>query len=227
MVKEVIVRYRDKKPKDGQQAWWSEKQKYEAVAAYVLLGNIMDVFRLTGIPEITLRRWKAQPWWPEAEREVRMSSKLQLSGKLTKAISLANIALEDRLVNGDFQYDPKTGTMLRKPVSADTAVKVLDKLIDRQEQLDKSARSLDVVTQEGVAERLEKLAKDFMKFANSKTIEGTANVILEETDQQVTREDGEPETTGTSSGEYIPAEAGSDLQQDPRTTTTNEDKSAD
>lgn len=174
MVKQVIVKYRDKRPSDHKQAWWSDKQRYEAVASYVLFGNLMDSVRMTGIPEQTMRKWKSQPWWADAEREVRMSSKLQLSGKLTKAIQLANIALEDRLVNGDFQYDPKTGTMVRKPVSADTAVKVLDKLIDRQEQLEKNARGLDVVTQEGVAERLEKLAKDFINFAAAKTVEGEA-----------------------------------------------------
>ena len=167
-----VITYRDKKKSDIKQAWWSEKQKYEVVAAFVLLGNLAHVARMTGIPEITCRKWKASPWWAEAEDEIRRGAKVQLSGRLTKAIELANIALEDRLSNGDFIFDYKTGKMIRKPVTADTAVKVLDKLIDRQEQLDQAAKRLETTTREGVDERLKKLAEDFLKFANSKTITG-------------------------------------------------------
>ena len=45
-----IVTYRDKKASDTKQSWWSEKQKYEVVAAFVLLGNMRQVSRMTGIP---------------------------------------------------------------------------------------------------------------------------------------------------------------------------------
>jgi hypothetical protein len=211
MVKQVVVKYRDKRPSDQQQAWWSEKQKYDAVASYLLFGNLALVGRMTGIPERTLRKWKASPWWNEAENEVRKSSKVQLSGKLVKSIELANMQLEDRLQNGDFLYDQKTGQMVRKPVSADTAVKVLDKLIERQEMLDKSARALDTTTQEGVTERLAKLAEDFMKFANTKTIEGqVTHEISEAIDAEVVREEG---TSGTDEDSAVDAVATSDAER--------------
>ena len=41
---------------------------------------------MTGVPDITCRKWKASPWWKEAEDEIRRGTKVQLSGKLTKAI---------------------------------------------------------------------------------------------------------------------------------------------
>lgn len=168
----VVIKktYRDKRPSDPKQAWYTDKQKYEVVAAYILFGNMAQVSRMTGVPDITCRKWKASPWWKEAEDEIRRGTKVQLSGKLTKAIELANIALEDRLLNGDFMFDYKTGQMVRKPVTADTAVKVLDRLIDRQEQLEKSAQALDTTTKDGVDERLRKLAEDFVKFAKAKEI---------------------------------------------------------
>jgi hypothetical protein len=181
-----IVTYRDKKASDTKQSWWSEKQKYEVVAAFVLLGNMRQVSRMTGIPEITCRKWKASPWWTEAEDEIRRGAKVQLSGKLTKAIELANIALEDRLTHGDFIFDYKTGKMVRKPVTADTAVKVLDKLIDRQEMLDKNAKALETTTREGVDERLKKLAEDFLNFAKATQIE--AEVIPPTTEGEVIHE---------------------------------------
>lgn len=192
-----VVTYRDKKPSDNQQAWWSEKQKFEVVSAYVLLGNVAQVSRLTGIPEITVRKWKASPWWKEAEGEIRLSSKVQLSGKLTKAIELANIALEDRLVNGDFQYDYKTGKMIRKPVNADLALRALDRLIDRQEMLDNSMKKLEVTTDEGTNERLAKLAEQFVNFAKAKTIEAkiigdTTYEVVEEAVRDVPQAEASP-----------------------------------
>src|SRR5574343_676316 len=148
----VVIKktYRDKRPSDPKHAWYTDKQKYEVVAAYILFGNIAQVSRMTGVPDITCRKWKASPWWKEAEDELRRGAKVQLSGKLTKAIELANLALEDRLINGDFMFDYKTGQMIRKPVTADTAVKVLDRLIDRQDQIEKSAQALETTTKDGV-----------------------------------------------------------------------------
>jgi transposase-like protein len=164
-----VVKYRIDKSKAGGNTWWSDKQKYEAVAAYLLIGNLAQVSRMSGIPDITLRKWKAQPWWAEAEQEVKRASKLQLSGKLTKAIQLANLAVEDRLENGEFVFNPKTGELTRRPVSADTAVKVLNTLIDKQLVLEKHADENTHVTQEGVAERLEKIAHELLKFTKQPT----------------------------------------------------------
>lgn len=208
-----VVTYRDKKASDHKQAWWSEKQKFEVVSAYVLLGNVAQVSRLTGIPEITVRKWKASPWWKEAENEIRLSSKVQLSGKLTKAIELANIALEDRLVNGDFQYDYKTGKMIRKPVNADLALRALDRLIDRQEMLDNSMKKLEVTTDEGTNERLSKLAEQFVNFAKAKTIEATKELeTTYEVVEEAVREVPQDQEGGDPS---IRTDAGTSLHSDP------------
>jgi hypothetical protein len=175
-----VVRYRTDKKKAGGNTWWSEKQKYEAVATYLLFGSIAQVARLSGIPEITLRKWKAQPWWADAEQEVKRNTKLELSGKLRKAVELAQLAVEDRLQNGDFVFNPKTGVVERRAVSADTAVKVLDKLIDKQLLLEKSADSVSTVTAEGVSERLAKLADELSKFAKAKDVTSLGHTISKE-----------------------------------------------
>lgn len=191
----VITRkHRDKRPTDPKQAWYTDKQKYEVVAAYILFGNMAQVSRMTGVPDITCRKWKASPWWKEAEDEIRRGAKVQLSGKLTKSIELANLALEDRLQNGDFMFDYKTGQLVRKPVTADTAVKVLDRLIDRQEQLDKTVKALETTTAEGVDERLKKLAEDFIKFAKAKEIIHEEPVLpIEDVVVQEVRQETVPE----------------------------------
>lgn len=165
-----VVRYRTEKKKAGGNTWWSEKQKYEAVASYLLFGNMAEVSRMSGIPHITLRKWKGQPWWAEAENEIKRGSKMELSGKLRKAVELAHLAVEDRLQNGEWVFNPKTGAVIRRPVSADTAVKVLDKLVDKQLLLEKTADADRVVTQEGVMERLQKISEELLRFAQAKDV---------------------------------------------------------
>jgi hypothetical protein len=165
-----VVRYRTDKSKAGGNTWWSEKQKFEAVATYLLVGNLSHTGRLTGIPEKTLRTWKAQPWWPEAEHEVKRSTRIELSGKLRKSIELANLVIEDRLQHGEFVFNPKTGEVIRRPVSTDTAVKVFDKLVDKQLLLEKAADANVHVTQEGVTERLAKIADELLKFQQAKDV---------------------------------------------------------
>ncbi len=165
-----VVKYRTDKKRAGGHEWWSDKQKLETVATYLLVGNMAQVSRLSGIPHITLRKWKAQPWWSEAEQEVKRSSKIELSGKLKKAIELANLAIEDRLVNGEFVFNQKTGEVVRRPVSADTAVKVFDKLVDKQLLLEKQADLNNYTTQEGITERLAKIAEELLKFQLAKDV---------------------------------------------------------
>lgn len=184
-----VVRYRTDKKKAGNNGWWSEKQKMEVVASYLLLGNISQVARFSGVPEITIRKWKASPWWDEAEAECKRSTKLELSGKLRKAIDLAHLTIEDRLTHGDWSFNPKTGEMVRKPVSTDVAIKAFDKLVDKQLLLEKAADSAVVVTEEGINERLKKIAAELLKFAPSSS-QAQPNIIDLEpiTDEELSEE---------------------------------------
>lgn len=165
-----VVRYRTDKHKAGGGSWWSEKQKLEAVATYLLVGNLAQCSRLSGIPEITMRKWKAQPWWEEAVQEVKRSTKIALSGKLRKAIELANLVIEDRLEHGEYVFNPKTGEVLRRPVSTETAVRAFGTLLDKQLLLEKHADTNVHVTQEGVTERLAKIADELLKFQQARDI---------------------------------------------------------
>lgn len=159
-----------KKPGPG---WWTEKQKFEVVAAYLGLGNVRLVAATTGVPEVTVRKWKASPWWKEAEDELRKSSKIQLSGKLKKVLDQALPELEDRIVNGDFYYNVRTRQMERKPLPAHTLVKATATLLDRHLIVEKGAED-NKQTDEGLAERLKQLAQEMTRFARAKTIEGEA-----------------------------------------------------
>lgn len=145
---------------------WSEKQRMEAVNSYLLLGNLALTSRILNIPEITLRVWKAQTWWKDAVLEIKNSEKVQLSTRIRKLVDGALAVVEDRLTNGDFQYDQKTGVVVRKPVNMKDAHKVAIDMADKHEQLERSERPEQ--TEDHIEDKLLKLAEKFADMATKK-----------------------------------------------------------
>ncbi len=145
---------------------WSEKQKLEAVNSYLLLGNLALTGRILNIPEVTLRVWKAQTWWKDAVEEIKSTEKIQLSARIKKLVDASMTVVEDRLLNGDFQYDQKTGQVIRKPVNMKDAHKVAVDMADKQEMLEKGDKPLQ--TEEHVEDKLLKLAEKFADMATKK-----------------------------------------------------------
>ena len=144
------------------QSRWSDKQKIEAIQSYLLLGNLAMTGRILNIPEITLRQWKATEWWNNQVEEIKLQEKVELSGKIKKIANAALTVVEDRLTNGDFIYDQKTGEMRRKLVSMKDAHKVSVDLMAKQELLEKNNNPLAQDIQDG--DRLLKLAERFATF---------------------------------------------------------------
>jgi hypothetical protein len=128
----------------------------------LLLGNLAMTGRILNIPEITLRQWKATEWWTNQVEELKLQEKVELSGKIKKIANAALTVVEDRLTNGDFIYDQKTGEMRRKHVSMKDAHKVSVDLMAKQELMDKQTSPLAQDIQDG--DRLLKLAERFATF---------------------------------------------------------------
>ena len=145
---------------------WSDKQKMDAVNSYLLLGNLALTGRLLNIPEITLRVWKASTWWKDAVAEIKASEKIELSARIKKLVDASMTVVEDRLSNGDFQYDQKTGQMIRKPVNMKDAHKVAVDMQARQDIIEKS--EVQVQTEKHVEDKLLKLAEKFADMATKK-----------------------------------------------------------
>jgi len=150
---------------------WSDKQKMEAVNSYLLLGNLALTARILNIPEITLRVWKAQTWWKDAVEEIKTSEKMELTTRVKKLVNAALTVVEDRLVNGDFQFDQKTGEVVRKPVNMKDAHKVAIDMADKQTALEKA--EVVVQTEEHVEDKLLKLAEKFADMATKKIEQNT------------------------------------------------------
>ena len=95
---------------------YSDEQRREAVAQYVVLGNWRRVSEATGIPQRTLGDWAKQPWFHVLLAEVRAQKGAELDGQLTRIIHKATDELFDRLENGDAVL--VGGEIKRRPVSA-------------------------------------------------------------------------------------------------------------
>lgn len=154
--------------------WWSDSQKIETVQLYLMLGNIAEVGRRLSIPYITIRTWKTSEWWKEITEALKSQENILFGNRLRTVIDDSIGVVHERLLHGDYIYDQKSGELRRKPVLMKDALKVTTELIDKRQKIEKP--EYDQVAQEGVMERLEKLAKSFEQFAVKK-IDNEAPII--------------------------------------------------
>ena len=146
---------------------WSDSQKMEAIQSYLALGNLALTSRILGIPEITLRVWKRSGWWNDAVNEIKSQERVELSSKMKKLVGASLTVVEDRLINGDYQFDQKTGEMIRKPVAMKDAHKVAMDMQNRQDILDK-IQDNSPVDDQAIESKLVKLAEKFADLATKK-----------------------------------------------------------
>lgn len=154
----------NKKKTDGRYAQWSDKQKFEAVTMFLLVGKMILVSDATGIPIDTLRHWKMTDWWKEYENEIRRSKHIETTGKLAKIRDKASDVVLDRLEHGDFQYNPKTGQFVRRPVNAKTASEIMVKSIDKETLLEKLDEKPEE-SHESIMDRLNHIADKLLQAA--------------------------------------------------------------
>jgi len=163
-------------PEHGR-AHWTEQQKLEAVATYVMLGNMVETALVTSVPLDTLKVWKKTDWFRELQLQIRDEDVQQLDTNIQKVVGKALKALEDRLDNGDYQYDPKTGKPVRIPIKATVALKVTTELLTKQDKLRAAPEKLEV--EKTVDARLLKLAEEFARFAKARDVTPVPSNIVE------------------------------------------------
>ena len=143
---------------------WSDAQKIEAVTLWLSLGNLNLVGATLRIPEDTIRKWRATTWWKEVAEEIQLQDRIQLSATAKNIVDKSLGVIAERLENGDWIYDQKTGQMRRKPVTMKDALQVADRMLDRKEQLDK-AQDTGATSSESVEQKLNKLMEKFAAIA--------------------------------------------------------------
>lgn len=205
---------------------WSDQQKMEAIQSYLALGNLALTARVLGIPEITLRVWKASDWWKDVVEDLKRQEKIVLSNRMKKLVEASHTIVAQRLESGDPILNQKTGEIIYKPVSMKDAHKVAVDLLDRQNILEKATNE-DSGTPEGDDNKLEKLAERFAEMATKsieknfdkrRTIDVGAVEISQRDNDNAVHEERE---TGLQAGERIvQLEAGANQAPDGENNST-------
>lgn len=188
---------------------WSDSQKIEAVTTYLSLGNLVLTSSVLKIPEMTMREWKRTTWWKEIEDDLKVQEELQLSSRLKRIIESTLSATEDRIKNGDFIYDNRSGSLVRKPVNLRDVHKVTMDMVDKRDKI--LNKQVTAVPIEQIDAKLAKLAEKFAEIAGTKKPIEVTDVIFEETKDAVHEE---RETGLQNRVPEISFEAGADQEPD-------------
>jgi hypothetical protein len=179
---------------------WDEKKKIEVVTTYLAVGKYPLVEAITGVPSATIQTWKRQPWWPELVHEIQNESDQELDSKLHNIVDKSLDVVLDRIENGDFVLNSKTGQVTRVPIKIRDAHKVSVELIDKRDLIRNRERVK--VEVQAVDVYLKKIADQFAEFVKRKlpkTYEGEIVAIHE--GRQEGLQEGVPEVplpTGTN-----------------------------
>ena len=157
---------------------WADKTK--ACQLYMLNGNMRIVSEVTEIPYDTLTDWKRSDWWPTLVEEMRAAKRAKTGVKLSKIIDTSLEVLQDRLENGDWVLNNKTGEMQRRPVSLRDAQAATSNLLTRQLQMEEIADKMEN-NKTTVQETLTLLAKEFQKMTRQKQKQEALEVEYKET----------------------------------------------
>lgn len=178
-----LKRGRAKNLTKHKKARWSEAQKLHVVTNYLMLGSYIEVSLLTSVPLETIKSWAQQPWWKEACLKLQNEEVQQMDSRLKRVVDKALKALENRIDEGDVQFDQKTGEMVRIPVKAHVALKISKDLMERQDKIRENPVKEEI--KKTIDDRLLRLSQEFASFASKKL---NKEVPIDITDARVINE---------------------------------------
>ncbi|SRR5258706_5788112 len=154
------------------QRHWDDKKKVEVVTTYLAVGKYSLVEAITGVPKATIQSWKREPWWPDLVNEIQNESDQELDTKLQKIVDKSLDVVLDRIENGDFVLNSKTGEVTRIPTKLKDVHRVSVDLIDKRDLIrNREKVKVEVLV---VDDYLKKLALQFANFVKKlpRTVEG-------------------------------------------------------
>jgi hypothetical protein len=147
---------------------WPIEKKAEVVGQYLILGNMKLVAATTDVPYATLKKWKAAPWWADMVAELRATQNIKMDTKLSELVELSLNAAYDRIVNGDYVYDQKTGEIKRKPAALRDIHRVAVDLLSKREFLRDRSDDRKEDSRVTVEEHLKLMAREMAKWVDTK-----------------------------------------------------------
>jgi hypothetical protein len=163
------IKQRNLTKKHDRHSHWPIEKKIEVVSQWLVLGNMKMVAATTGVSYDLIRQWKTQPWWKELETEIRQTQNIEMDTKLSKIVDKSLDAVLDRVENGEWIWDSKSGSVKRKPASLRDVARVSVDILSKRELLRGNATERKETTQISVQEQIKMLANEFAKWQNKET----------------------------------------------------------
>jgi hypothetical protein len=154
---------------------WTYDSKVALVQRILLYGNIRKACEETKIPFETYNLWRGQDWFPVLVEEIKEQQKAEFANKLDNVIAVGLDIVMDRMQNGDYILNNKTGEVTRKPVGVRDATRVVTEILGKKLVIQKDDNQ-EKVQKETVNETLKTLAAEFAKF-NRKISKNNAETI--------------------------------------------------
>jgi hypothetical protein len=154
------------------------ERKYDVIRTLLATGNHRIASEMHGVALSTLRQWKKTQWWPELLDEVKREQREELQSRLGKIAAVTLDIMEDRLENGEFILNNKTGELIRKPVGLRDANQAMNNLMTQATKIEE-LNSKEYHADETVADVLKQLAGEFAKF-NKKNTKNVVDVEFKE-----------------------------------------------
>ena len=192
-------------------ATWPVEKKIEAVTTFLTLGNLRQVAAVTGVSYGMIKQWRIQPWWKDLEAEIIASRRVAQANKLSKIVDKSLDVIDDRLQNGDFIYNNKTGEVIRKQVNLRDATGAANALMQRAAIIEKLNKDEQVVeTAQDIQSQLKNLAEQFA-LMNNRSKAGATEIAYKDSDDAVYAQRETGLQAGSSS---VHLETGSNQEED-------------
>jgi hypothetical protein len=149
--------------KDPYTGNYTDATKHRVARHLVHFQNRRLVSEATGIPLATIQSWERQDFWAPMLEEVKKEQRAILANKMAGIVDKALVEVEDRLTNGEYILNQKTGEMVKKPVGMRDASRVVNDLVTQQLKLEQANTSASM-EQGTVQDALKLLAQEFAKF---------------------------------------------------------------
>lgn len=192
-------------------ATWPIEKKIEAVTTWLALGSLKQTAAVIGVSHGMVKNWKLTTWWKELQDEIIASRRIVQGNKLSKIVDKSLDVIDDRLENGDFIYNSKSGEVHRKPVALRDATSAANALMQRAAIIEKMNRDEQVAeTTITIQEQLANLALEFAKF-NKRDNSKAVTIEYKEIDDALYEE---RETRLQEGSEALYEQAGSGEEED-------------
>lgn len=159
------------------QTVYSPEVKETVLSLFVSGARLSEIGKELSIPLPTLVGWTKKEWWKDREDELKREAALQTSRKMKDVAGMALEVTRDRLVDGDYFYDQKTGETIRKKVPMREAAKVVVALQREAREVERplAQESKDI---KATLDEIRETFKSFAKQIQKRPVVQVTDVIL-------------------------------------------------